>query len=285
LDLGDTRLGKTTVYKSEYDASLLCPLERQHKRDELGVGVDKLPFVGVDVWNSYEISWLDVSGRPAVALGEFVFPAESRFIVESKSFKLYLNSFNQTKFKSIVEVCACIEKDLTHVVALPVKVSLWTEQTIKSTFGTISALDLFDTSNTEFTCIDAIDAGHYQYQTNPDLLHLSGAKFVTKQLYSNLLKSNCPVTGQPDWATLIIRYTGAEIDKASLLRYIVSYRQHQDFHEQCVERIFIDLMTRCQCQSLSVYARYTRRGGLDINPYRATSDLPRVPENERLIRQ
>lgn len=251
------QLGKQTDYVSVYTPSLLDPIPRAGARAELGIDNDQLPFSGVDVWTGYEISWLNSKGLPQQAIAVFCIPANSPNIIESKSFKLYLNSFNQTPFNCRSDVLATLESDLKVAAGAPVLVEL-------------EGLDQFSAMGVQRPrgfCIDHLDVSIDCYQPDASLLRAQGEE-VNETLYSDLLKSNCPVTAQPDWATLIISYQGAAIDKESLLRYVVSYREHQDFHENCVERIFNDIMARCQPASLMVYARYTRRGGLDINPLR-----------------
>jgi len=267
-------LGKTTVYASNYDARLLCPVPRQLKRDELGLG-SPLPFHGVDIWNAYEISWLDLHGKPVIAMGEFRFACESACLVESKSFKLYLNSFNQTRFADFETVRALLSQDLTGASGAPVDVRLISPAEFAAErIGVLPG-----------RCIDDSALVEPGYDLDPALL--AGAAdpgvLADESLHSHLLKSNCLVTRQPDWASVLIRYRGPRIDPAALLRYLVSFRQHNEFHEQCVERIFADLMQHCQPQQLSVYARYTRRGGLDINPFR--SNFESEVDNVRLARQ
>lgn len=269
----DSPLGKSSTYVSRYDPSLLFGIARATKWHELGFNADSLPYVGADVWNCYELSWLLPSGKPVVAIGQFIVPADSANIIESKSFKLYLNSFNQSVYSSFAEVQAVLVADLTQVAQATVQVELKTLQTV-------TAEGLHEPQG---KCIDDLDINISQYQ-DPSLEQLTcGSEMVEEQLYSHLLKSNCPVTGQPDWGTLQVHYRGVALDHASLLVYLVSFRQHQDFHEQCVERIFLDLKNCLKPAFLSVSARYVRRGGLDINPYRCTEHG--AVENLRLARQ
>ena len=267
-------LGKTTQYKSEYDAALLCPIPRKLKRDEIGLP-EELPFHGVDIWNAYEMSWLTPLGKPVVAMGVFRIPCESPFLIESKSFKLYLNSFNQTRFDNFEDVRALMSQDLTGAAGSPADVSI------------ISAGQFADTQLGLLPgeCIDDLDVSIEGYSLEPGLLNnaANGAEAVSETLHSHLLKSNCLVTSQPDWGSVMIRYQGPKINREALLRYIISFRQHNEFHEQCVERIYTDLMRYCQPEKLTVYARYTRRGGLDINPYRSNYEFE--VENIRLARQ
>ena len=267
-------LGKPTEYKSEYDAGLLCPVPRQLKRDELALGAE-LPFSGVDIWNAYELSWLTPGGKPVVAMGEFRFDCATLNLVESKSLKLYLNSFNQTRFASFAEVADIMQADLAKAAAGAVEVRLlppdeYSRQPIAVLPG---------------DCLDDQELEIDSYRLDPELLAgaAAAADQVAETLHSHLLKSNCLVTSQPDWGSVMIRYQGGRIDRAALLRYLISFRQHNEFHEQCVERIFSDLLRYCRPEQLTVYARYTRRGGLDINPFR--SNFEANIENLRLARQ
>lgn len=253
-------LGRSVAYRTDYAPELLFPISRQSKRDELHIAPGALPFTGWDLWNAYELSWLDPRGKPVVALGEFRVPAESPRLVESKSLKLYLNSFNQTVFDSLEAVRQIIAQDLSAAAGAPVTVGLWRPQDARRHFGAPEGVLLDDL---------AVDIQHYQ--PAPQLLVAEGP-VVAETLHSHLLKSNCLVTGQPDWASLVIRYRGPAIQRTGLLAYIVSFREHHEFHEQCVERVFQDISARCQPQALAVWARYTRRGGLDINPFRSRGD-------------
>ena len=267
-------LGKSSAYVSVYTPSLLFPIARQPKWQELGLEAGNLPFHGVDIWNCYELSWLTPSGKPEVAAAEFVFPIKAARIVESKSFKLYLNSFNQTVFRDRQEVQQTLETDLSVAAQGPVMVRLLSMQQLHKSGMLAMAGD----------CIDDLDVSVDCYQYDPSLLALNLPQVeVAEQLHSHLLKSNCPVTGQPDWGSLQISYRGPQLNRSALLRYLISFRQHADFHEQCVERIFMDLRKVLGDGELTVYARYVRRGGLDINPYRSTR--AGVPENLRLARQ
>ncbi|WP_430392248.1 NADPH-dependent 7-cyano-7-deazaguanine reductase QueF [Dyella sp. 20L07] len=266
-------LGKTTVYADRYDPTLLFPIPRSGKREEIGVSLP-LPFHGVDIWNAYELSWLDARGKPVVALAEFRVPAESPNIIESKSFKLYLNGFSQERMADTDTLVGTLVHDLSAAAGAPVQVVL----SDASARGH-AVIDL------DGTLIDNLPLEIDDYgPPRADYLRVVAAQpLVEEALVSNLLRSNCPVTGQPDWGSVQIRYRGAPIDHAGLLRYLVSFRNHNEFHEQCVERIFVDVMQRCQPEQLSVYARYTRRGGLDINPYRSTG--AETPHNPRSARQ
>ncbi|MGH8158923.1 MAG: NADPH-dependent 7-cyano-7-deazaguanine reductase QueF [Rhodanobacter sp.] len=266
-------LGKNTVYADRYDPGLLFAIPRAGKRAEIGVA-EPLPFHGVDIWNAYELSWLDPRGKPVVALAEFRVPAASPNIIESKSFKLYLNGFSQERVADAVTLAATLTQDLSAAAGATVAVRL--AEASAEAFA-VADLDghLLDNQN--------IDIDHYG-PPQADFLHAdASANPIEETVVSHLLRSNCPVTGQPDWGSVQIAYHGVPIDHAGLLRYLVSFRDHNEFHEQCVERIFVDLMQHCAPQQLSVYARYTRRGGLDINPFR--SGTPATPGNPRTVRQ
>lgn len=272
----DSLLGKDAVYTDRYAPELLFPIERAESRESLGLSEGETPFVGEDVWTSFELSWLRESGKPTVALGVFKIPSHSKNIIESKSFKLYLNSFNQERFKSDAEVASVMEKDLSAAAGAPVQVEL------------LPLSKNMPVVLPEGECIDDLEpdgSSEYVYEPTASLLAIESDDIVSESLYSDLLRSNCPVTGQPDWGTVVIQYRGPKINRESLLRYIVSFRQCQDFHEHCVERIFLDVLRECRCESLSVMARYTRRGGLDINPYRATEDLSAEAPVARFVRQ
>jgi 7-cyano-7-deazaguanine reductase len=266
-------LGKETQYPEHYDASLLFPIARDAGRARLNVQPHPA-WHGADVWNAYELSWLDPKGKPHVALARFTFPASSTHIIESKSFKLYLNSFNQTAMPDGDAVLARMQQDLSAAAGAPVGVTLFTSADFAiQTLGEL-----------EGTLLDTLDIDVSAYMPDAGLLQADATQSRHETLRTNLLKSNCPVTGQPDWGSLQIEYTGAAIDHASLLKYIVSYRGHNGFHEQCAEQIFCDIMHTCAPEALTVYARYTRRGGLDINPWRSTQpDF--IPADARNARQ
>lgn len=248
----DSALGKKSVYKDQYDPTLLFPISRSEKRKEIGIG-KKLPFHGEDVWFGYELSWLNSKGKPVVSLAVFAFPCESSYIVESKSFKLYLNSFNQTRFDSSDAVLKTLVSDLSKTCGKAVKAQF---------------VDSLPQDDFKGISLDALDIEIDTYQLDPSLLKC-GEDYVQESVHTNLFKSNCLVTGQPDWASLFIHYQGPHIDHECLLRYLISYRQHLEFHEQCIERIFMDLMRECRCEKLTVFGKFTRRGGLDINPFRS----------------
>lgn len=267
-------LGKSSEYIATYSPELLFPIPRATKWAELGLSAETLPYRGVDYWNCFELSWLLPSGKPVVAIGEFSIAADSPNIIESKSFKLYLNSLNQSVFASEAALVSVLEKDLSATAGKPVGVRVRSLNEVAR--EGLAALP--------GTCIDDLDISISDYQApRPELLACDTSRVVEESLHSHLLKSNCPVTGQPDWGSVVVEYQGAALEPASLLAYLVSFRQHADFHEQCVERIFLDLQRLLQPEHLTVYARYVRRGGLDINPYRTT--LATLPENRRLVRQ
>lgn len=274
IELNSSPLGKQSSYIDQYDPSLLFPIPRKTKRDEINIP-EKIPFFGVDIWNCFEISWLNPKGKPAVALAEVIIPCDSTNIIESKSFKLYLNSFNNYKFNNSEQVKKVMTSDLSAATNSHVTVNITNTQDFCSQ-KSITHLDGI--------LLDTLDIKCDTYTTNPNLLQVESKSIVSETVFSDLLKSNCLVTGQPDWGSIQISYTGPKIDHTSLLKYIVSFRNHNEFHEQCVERIFMDILTHCQPTSLTVYARYTRRGGLDINPYRTTDRYFKI-NNIRLCRQ
>ena len=279
-----SQLGKATPYADQYDASLLFPMARADKRAEIGIdGV--APFFGADMWTAFELSWLNLRGKPQLAIAHFTVPCETRNIVESKSLKLYLNSFNNTKFATADEVKTRLRADLSEAV--------WREDSspvaLPSSIGvTLIAPELFDQEpvhELDGLSLDRLDIDCVRYTPAPDLLTATPHEAPVSEVFtSNLLKSNCLVTGQPDWGSVQISYTGDQIEQGGLLQYLVSFRNHNEFHEQCVERIFMDIWTRCKPMKLAVYARYTRRGGLDINPFR-TSYPAALPKNIRMARQ
>ncbi|MFT6927566.1 MAG: 7-cyano-7-deazaguanine reductase [Psychromonas sp.] len=273
--LNNLALGKKTEYKSSYDPTLLQAVPRSLNRNELQLSEHNLPFCGVDLWNIYELSWLNSKGKPVVATGVVKVPFDSKNLIESKSFKLYLNSFNQSKFASIEALQKVLSADLSRCADKAVSVELNTDlDNFSDKLGTFSG-----------QCLDTLDIEIDNYQLNADyLLDLCSEEQVTETLYSHLLKSNCLITSQPDWASIEISYTGKKLNAEKLLRYLISFRQHNEFHEQCVERIYCDIMKYGQIDSLCVYARYTRRGGLDINPLRSTEHSDDI-NNIRLLRQ
>lgn len=272
--LSGLTLGKTTDYRDTYDASLLQGVPRSLNRDPLGLKADNLPFHGADIWTLYELSWLNANGLPQVAVGQVELDYASLNLVESKSFKLYLNSFNQTRFASWEEVRSTLQRDLSACAQGAVSVTLYR----------VDELEGQPVARFAGLCIDDQDIAIDNYEFDAALLtDAAHGEVVEETLVSHLLKSNCLITHQPDWGSVQIQYRGAQIDHEKLLRYLVSFRHHNEFHEQCVERIFTDIQRFCQPESLSVYARYTRRGGLDINPWRSNTDF--VPATGRLARQ
>jgi 7-cyano-7-deazaguanine reductase len=259
-------------YKDTYDPGLLQPVPRAPHRRELGIE-GALPFSGADLWTAYELSWLDPRGKPRVAMASFVVDAGSPNLVESKSFKLYLNSFNQTPLASPEELRETLRKDLGRATGAPVGVEI----RLPGEFGD-EHLEEMDGES-----IDGIETEIRAYSPHPDSLR-TGRTAVEETLVSDLLKTNCPLTGQPDWASIQIRYRGPRIDREGLLKYLVSFRRHGGFHEHCTEQIFTDILRRCSPERLTVYSRFTRRGGLDINPFR-TNCGEKLPRNVRTARQ
>ena len=264
-------LGKEVEYADKYDPTLLQAVPRSISRDAIKLP-DELPFNGVDIWNGYELSWLNAKGKPVVAILRCEVPVSSTNLIESKSFKLYLNSFNQTKFHSLAQVQEHITTDLSKCAEAGVNVHIIpSEQFDKLEFGAFKG-----------KLIDNLDIEVSDFDINPALLTTNDEKTL-ETLVSHLLKSNCLITNQPDWGSILIKYSGNKINHEGLLKYLISFRQHNEFHEQCVERIFYDIMTQCKPKHLTVYARYTRRGGLDINPFRSNFEAPY--KDARLARQ
>ena len=272
--LKSLKLGQKTEYASQYDRTLLQPVPRALNRDGLGITQNQPFTIGADIWTAYEISWLNEKGLPQVAIADIYLDYQSQNLIESKSFKLYLNSFNQSKFADFNAVQQTMQRNLSECAQGDVKVRL-------------NPVDVYDSQKIDHLqgdCIDEQDIEITSYEFNADWLKdCVSDEIVEEKLVSHLLKSNCLITNQPDWGTLHIHYVGNKIDHEKLLRYVVSFRQHNEFHEQCVERIFCDLMHYAKPEKLTVYARYTRRGGLDINPFR--SNFENLPENLRLARQ
>ncbi len=268
-------LGKPATYQSEYNPSLLFPIARADKRAELGIS-GTLPFFGIDIWNAYEVSWLNLRGKPQIAIATITVPADSPNIVESKSFKLYLNSFNQTRLAGPDALLELLRTDLSSGFGAPVHVAL----TLPDAFPSLKMNEL------DGLLLDRLDIEVTDYVPDPALLKASQDETPVEEiLVSHLLKSNCLVTGQPDWGSVRIHYVGGAIDQEGLLKYLIGFREHNEFHEQCVERIFMDLLRQCKPQKLAVYARYTRRGGLDINPWRSNFTTGQRPTNLRCARQ
>ena len=271
--MNDSPLGKPTRYPNGYSPEILVAIPRSAARAPLNIG-EPLPFNGVDIWNAWEFTWLDGNGKPWIATAEIRVPADTANLVESKSLKLYLNGFALTTYPTVESVRKVIGDDLSRVVAGPVEVSL----SLGAPAG--SHIDIFPGD-----CLDDLSIAIAKHSGGVDATSLRSddQHTVEESLHTHLLRSLCPVTGQPDIGSLMIRYRGAAIDRAGLLRYVVSFRQHSDFHEACIERIFKDIQDRCGCVALTVYARYCRRGGIDINPYRSNTD--ELPQNLRLWRQ
>ncbi len=271
-----TLLGTKTHYVQTYSPDLLEKFPRTIKREAIGIHPGSLPFRGYDLWTAWEISWINGKGKPVVAIGEFTIPATTPELIESKSFKLYLNSFNQSSFQTVEEVSRIMENDLSQAAGQQIKVTLY------------PGLQGYDPEigQPDGICLDEMDIAIDQYNFDSSLLEAAVTQDQEKTceaLYSNLLKSNCPVTNQPDWGTIFIRYQGCKIDHEKLLRYLISFRTRNEFHEQCVERVYCNIMRYCRPDKLTVFARYTRRGGLDINPFRSNYE-DTIPL-KRLIRQ
>lgn len=287
-----SQLGKATAYPDQYAPQTLFPIARQPQRSELGMTAGAaLPFTGADLWTGYELSWLNPRGKPQVALVQVTVPCETPCIVESKSFKLYLNSFSNSRFVSADAVRQRISEDVGVSVWQPVASvsqqapggapppTVGVRLVLPEQFAAQTVQEL------EGLSLDRLDVECSDYQPAPHWLRADTAEAaVTETLTSHLLRSNCPVTQQPDWGDIQISYSGAPIDQEGLLRYIVSLRNHNGFHEHCVERIFMDILRHCRPSRLTVYARYTRRGGLDINPLRTNHPGP-LPPNVRTARQ
>ena len=268
----ESPLGRQSTYLEQYSPGLLYAIARTGNREALGLG-DNLPFHGTDIWNAWELTWLDSDGLPHVGTAEIRVPASSPNIIESKSLKLYLNSFAMTRCASTSDVAEMIEQDLSDAAGVDVAVQV--QRPSETDASTVMRLPGESLDDQQISC----DA----YEVDSALLQANADDVVTESLHSHLLRSLCPVTSQPDTGSVLVTYSGPRIDPAGLLRYIVSYRQHQDFHETCVERIFLDIMERCKAEKLTVYARYQRRGGIDINPFR--SNFEDEPPNPRLWRQ
>ncbi|HCO59355.1 MAG TPA: NADPH-dependent 7-cyano-7-deazaguanine reductase QueF [Porticoccaceae bacterium] len=261
----ESMLGRSVDYPDCYAPELLQAIDRKEGRRVIGLSDhDTLPFVGADDWTCYELSWLDESGKPRVAIGELHIPCNSPRTVESKSLKLYLNSLNEHRFATHEMLTKTVETDLREVCSAEVTFSLYS----------VEAYTKKGLANPRGVSLDEQRMQRVESEPKPDILSCADeAETVEEELYSHLFKSRCPVTNQPDWASISISYRGKPIDHASLLGYLVSYRHHQAFHEQCLEQIFIDIQRRCLPESLTVLARFTRRGGLDINPWRSTEKM------------
>ena len=264
----NTPLGKASQYVQQYAPDLLVPILRLPVRESLGINVNRMQ--GIDIWNHWEVSYLNDSGKPQITCLSISYDALSPAIVESKSLKLYFNSLNQSAFSSEQAMLECVKRDLSETVGAEVSINTLDQSCLDTNWIN------------KYECIDNIDTIFDAYSPEPNYLS-SGADLVTESLSSHLFKTNCMVTGQPDWASVFIRYSGPKISREGLLKYLVSFRNHQAFHEPSCEMIFSDLLSLCHCQDLSVYCRYTRRGGIDINPFRSTSN--EIPENLRILRQ
>lgn len=275
--MSDNPLGKTTTYPGKYQPDLLVRIPRNENRDKLGLKSGRLPFTGADIWNAYEISCLDHSGRPRNFIGRFVIPANSANLVESKSLKLYLNSFNQEQLASAAALTELLVTDLSAAAGTAVEVAVFLPE------------EAMQPELPAGTCLDSLEVTITDYAVNPALLkqdqEVPFEEIVDEVLFTNLFRSNCPITNQPDWATVTVCYHGRKIPGKALLKYLVSYRQHNDYHENCVERIFCDLQEAWQPQSLTVEANFLRRGGLDINPVRSTEPGLNYRDFPRYIRQ
>ena len=277
MDVTASPLGRRVAAPDAPDARVLFPVPRAQARGEIGLDTQALPFVGTDIWNAYELSWLDARGKPRVAIAELRLPAHSPNLIESKSLKLYLNGYAKARFEGAIDLRDAIARDLGAAAGAPVEITLiGSDDFLLQTISELPGASLDEEE------IDIVDYGP------PQPAHLRAnarARQIEESLTTKLFRSNCPVTGQPDWAAVQIRYFGAPINRAGLLRYLVSWREHHGFHEACVERIFVDVLARCAPRALSVYARFTRRGGLDINPWRATPGYAMPPLNVRIARQ
>jgi 7-cyano-7-deazaguanine reductase len=271
-DLRDAPLGHPSGHPDQYTPGLLYVVPRAPQREALRLSVP-LPFTGVDQWTAYELTWLDAGGKPQVALATIDVPIDSPSLVESKSMKLYLGSFAQTRYAGMTEVAATIERDLSHAVGGPVGVALRGP----------AAFDVQAIRELGGESLDELPVTCSVYDVEPAFLSARG-DVVAETLTSRLFRSVCPVTAQPDIASVQLQYRGPRIDREGLLRYLVSYRRHAGFHEHCVERIFVDVAARCRCEQLTVHARFTRRGGLDINPFRTNTGVA-APDNVRTARQ
>ncbi|KTC69388.1 GTP cyclohydrolase [Legionella birminghamensis] len=271
----ESELGQSSQYDTHYNPDRLFAVSREGKRSEIGVDSSSLPFYGFDCWNHYEVSWLNEKGKPVVALAEIIYDCETPNIIESKSLKLYFNSFNNTRIKDSETLRQIVARDLSARIGGKVDVRILSLKDKELSF--IQSMPAGE-------CIDELDVTCSVYLVEPNYLFTEGEK-VEEVLYSDLLKSNCLVTKQPDWGSVQIAYTGKQINREGLLKYLISFRNHNEFHEQCIERIFVHILNRCKPEKLTVYGRYTRRGGLDINPYRSTEKTVVKGLNQRLVRQ
>lgn len=275
IRVDQSELGLPSCYDAQYNPERLCAIPREGKRKEIGIDPQHLPFTGFDCWNHYEVSWLSEKGKPVVAIAEIIYDCATPYLIESKSLKLYFNSFNNTKFRDTEAVRLVVLRDLRLKICGDVHVRI---VSLKEKEHVL----LHSAPYGE--CLDDLDVSCSVYHVEPRFLAVE-EKIVEEVVYSDLLKSNCLVTNQPDWGSVQIAYTGRKMDREGLLKYLVSFRNHNEFHEQCIERIFVDIMKQCKPTKLTVYGRYTRRGGLDINPYRTNEKGNLVRLNQRLIRQ
>ena len=264
-------LGQESDYPNKYAPELLFPIPRLDSRESLTDG--EMPFHGSDIWNAWDLTWLGPDDKPVVATGEFRIPAESANLIESKSLKLYLNSLSMSRFDSPARVASTLTTDLSACAGALVDVAV---DAIEDTESRIVI-------RLPGLCIDSLPVACDAWEVDPTLLECNPDELVEEELHTHLLRSLCPVTAQPDIGSLAVHYRGPRIDPATLLKYVVSFREHNDFHEACIERMFVDLLNRCRCEKLSVFARYQRRGGIDINPFR--SNFENQPKNARLWRQ
>jgi 7-cyano-7-deazaguanine reductase len=272
--MAENPLGGNSPYPDKYDPGILYPIPRWPARSLLDID-KKILMYGIDHWHAYEISWLAEDGKPQVALGEFFFSSESENIVESKSLKLYLHSLNQERYPSAEAVTKLISKDLSAISRSEVMVVLHALRHVGASPPASHMAKSIDRHK-----ITAIGD-----QPDPTLLEIEDQIVFDDELRSDLFRSNCPVTGQPDWASFDIQYTGAKINEASLLSYLCSYREHQGYHEECAERIYRDILQACRPEEMRVALNFLRRGGLDINVYRSTQPLLSKSVNPRLARQ
>jgi 7-cyano-7-deazaguanine reductase len=276
MNLNGIELGKKSSYDAYYDPDKLFPIPRLDKRKELGLDENApLPFFGFDLWNHYEVSWLNLKGKPMVGIAQIIYDCCSPYIIESKSMKLYFNSFNQSQIEDIKKLQSIVKKDIQNKIQAEVKVIIYSLNELNS---------CHEITNFKSLCIDDQDIECHEYTLNPQLLKTSDIE-TKETIHSHLLKSNCLVTYQPDWGSIEISYHGPQINHASLLKYLVSYRNHNEFHEQCIERIFLDIMNYCKPKELTILGRYTRRGGVDINPFRTSKKDKLILHNPRLLRQ
>lgn len=278
--MSENPLGKHTDYPQVYNPDLLFPIARSTTREAMGMADDALPFGGYDHWRAYELSWLATSGLPVVAMADILVPCESPFLIESKSMKLYFNSLNQHRFADLETARSQIREDLTRVAGVAVDVRLYDVKLNQNGQRALHTADIGD-----IVLLDDQEIAVTQYQPDAKLLQSGEGRVVTETLVSHLFRSNCPITAQPDWGSLALHYRGNPIDHAGLLAYLVSYRQHEGFHEQCVEQIFKDIMQRCAPDKLMVSINFLRRGGLEINPLRSSDRNVVAKPLPRLLRQ